>query len=138
MEETQEIIKSQLLIDFLAIYPEFDPLYKTQEQADRFMLIVEKLKCAYPQFKCYEQKCEEKIPFLMFIAHYIVMNGEAKIIGILPSSGIKSSSSVGDVSVDFQATPYDKDNFSYWLALSPYGREYLSWLQTQIGMTYVN
>ena len=127
----------KLLEDFLEVYPEFAPLYTTQKDIDRFMLLSEKIKCIYPRFKDAE-KCSDKFPYFMLVAHYIVMNGEAKTIGILPSSGIKSSSSVGDVSVGFQATPYDKDNFSYWLALSPYGREYLSWLQTQIGMTYVN
>lgn len=127
----------KLLEDFLAVYPEFTPLYTTQKSIDRFMLLAEKIKCIYPRFKNAE-RCSDKFPYFMLVAHYIVMSGEAKTIGILPSSGIKSNSSVGDVSVGFQATPYDKDNFSYWLALSSYGREYLSWLQTQIGMTYVN
>ena len=133
----EDLEKPKLLEDFLSVYPEFTPLYTTQKDIDRFMLLAEKIKCIYPRFKNAE-RCSDKFPYFMLVAHYIVMNGEAKKIGILASSGIKSSSSVGDVSVGFQATPYDKDNFSYWLALSPYGREYLSWLQTQIGMTYVN
>ena len=88
----------KLLEDFLAVYPEFAPIYTTQEQIDRFELLAEKIKCIYPRFKNAE-KCSDKFPYFMLVAHYIVMNGEAKSIGILPSSGIKSSSSVGDVSV---------------------------------------
>ena len=74
----------------------------------------------------------------MILAHYLVMTGETKDIGILESSGIKSGSSVGNVSISFESTPYGSDGFSYWLALSPYGREYLAWLQRQSGIRYVN
>lgn len=133
----EDLTIPKLLEEFLAVYPEFAPLYTTQEQIDRFELIIGKLKCIYPQYKNIEG-CNSRYPFFMLLAHTLVMNGETKSIGILASSGIKSNSSIGDVSVGFQATPYDKDNFSYWLALSPYGREYLAWLQTQVGMLYIN
>lgn len=137
MDTLEEIIKPELLTQFLGVYPEFNPLFVTQEQIDRFEIINDKLQCIYPEFNQLFL-CKNKYPYFMILAHYLVMSGEAKSINILPSSGIKSSSAVGNVSVGFQATPYDKDNFSYWLALSPYGREYLAWLQRQVGMVYVN
>lgn len=133
----EEIIKPTLLIEFLTVYPEFTPIFETQEQIDRFNVMVNKIKCIYPRFRNIE-RCMDKYPFFMILAHYFVMEGFTKSIGILASSGIKSNSAVGNVSIGFQATPYDKDNFSYWLALSPYGKEYLAWLQTQSGMVYVN
>lgn len=136
-QDIETVVKPQLLIQFLSVYPEFDLLFQTQLQVDRFEIINDKLQCVYPEFRQL-LFCQNKYPYFMIFAHYLVMNGEAKSINILPSSGIKSSSSVGNVSVGFQATPYDKDNFSYWLSLSSYGREYLAWLQRQIGMVYVN
>ena len=132
-----ELDNTEVLESFLSVYPEFEPLYTTQKDVDRFNALVEKQECLYPYFANFHN-CPLKYPFFMLLAHTIVMSGGAKNIGILPSSGIKSGSSVGDVSVSFQATPYDKDNFSYWLSLTSYGREYLAYLQTQIGMVYVN
>lgn len=131
------IIKPELLEQFLEVYPEFNPLFVEQKQIDRFEIINNKLECLYPEF--YDlARCQNKYPYFMILAHYLVMTGETKDIGILASSGIKSGSSVGNVSISFESTPYGSDGFSYWLALSPYGREYLAWLQRQSGIRYVN
>jgi hypothetical protein len=126
-----------MLNEFLGVYPEFTPLFQALEQVSRFEIINNKLQCVYPEFANL-LICANKYPYYMVLAHYLVMIGESKSIGILASSGIKSGSSVGGVSVSFQSTPYGSDNFSYWLALSAYGREYLAWLQRQSGLRFVN
>ena len=65
MEQIMEDLEiPKLLEDFLAVYPEFAPLYTTQEQIDRFELIVGKLKCVYPQYENIE-RCNSKYPFFM-------------------------------------------------------------------------
>ena len=132
-----DIEQPQILKDFLIVYPEFSPLYTTQEGIDSFLSIVAKLQCIYPEFQNIET-CKNKYPFFMLVAHTIVMDGKSSSIGIYPLKGLLSNSAVGNASVGYQQTPYSTDSFSYYLSLSKYGKEYLAWLQRQAGLVYVN
>jgi hypothetical protein len=87
-------------------------------------------------------KCRELYPFLALTAHYFVVAGGGENIGIVSTqgSGLIASSSVGDVSVSYQSSPYATkgDDFTYFLASTKYGQEYLAWLARQTGLNYVN
>ncbi len=100
--------------------------------------VFRRVSCLYPEFK--NVKDCKKIPLFALVAHYFVYQGFASSIGILSQKGLVASSSVGDVSVSYQSSPYaNKGNdFSYFLSLTPYGMEYLAWLQRQAGLLYVN
>lgn len=127
------------LKQFLAVYSEFKPAIKTQDDVNNFLVVFEKVKCLYPEFKDLSQ-CKDKFPFYMLVAHYVVMGGLTKSIGILPQNGLIANSSVGDVSVGYQASPYSikGDELTYYLSLTPYGMEYLAWLARQSGLKIVN
>lgn len=127
------------LNQFLAVYPEFEPAIKTQDDVDKFLVVFDKVKCLYPEFKDLS-KCKDKFPFYMLVAHYLVMSGLTKSIGILPQNGLIANSSVGDVSIGYQASPYSTkgDELTYYLSLTPYGMEYLAWLARQAGLRIVN
>lgn len=127
------------LKQFLAVYPEFKPAIKTQDDVDKFLVVFDKVKCLYPEFKDLS-KCKYKFPFYMLVAHYLVMSGLTKSIGILPQNGLIANSSVGDVSIGYQASPYSTkgDELTYYLSLTPYGMEYLAWLARQAGLRIVN
>lgn len=126
-----------LLEGFVRVYPEFESLIKTEEDAEKFYIIFDKIKCIYTRFSDL-QKCKELYPFYMLVAHTAVMKGYTKSINILPNTGgIVTNSSVGDVSIGYAPPPYTNE-FTYWLGMSPYGKEYLAWLATQSGLTYVN
>ncbi|EAK9907365.1 DUF4054 domain-containing protein [Campylobacter coli] len=127
------------LNQFLAVYPEFEPVIKTQDDVDKFLVVFDKVKCLYPEFKDLS-KCKDKFPFYMLVAHYLVMSGLTKSIGILPQNGLIANSSVGDVSIGYQASPYSTkgDELTYYLSLTPYGMEYLAWLARQAGLRIVN
>lgn len=127
------------LKQFLAVYPEFKSAIKTQDDVNNFLVIFDKVKCLYPEFKDLG-KCKDKFPFYMLVAHYLVMGGLSKSIGILPQNGLIANSSVGDVSIAYQASPYSTkgDELTYYLSLTPYGMEYLSWLARQSGLRIVN
>lgn len=101
-------------------------------------LIFKRVTCLYPEFKD-AKKCQ-KVPLYALVAHYFVYQGFASSIGILSQKGLVASSSVGDVSVSYQASPYAAkgNDFNYFLSLTPYGMEYLAWLQRQAGLSYVN
>lgn len=127
------------LKQFLAVYSEFEPAIKTQDDVDKFLVVFDKVKCLYPEFKDLS-KCKDKFPFYMLVAHYLVMSGLTKSIGILPQNGLIANSSVGDVSIGYQASPYSTkgDELTYYLSLTPYGMEYLAWLARQAGLRIVN
>ena len=131
------IILPDNLIDFLKVYPEFKPLFKHQDDIDRFESIYNEVKCIYPNFSNLEC-CDKKYPFYMLVAHYFVMAGYAISINILPQSGSVASSSVGGGSVGYQSNAYGKNDFSTYLSLTTYGRKYLAWLESRSGLLYVN
>lgn len=100
--------------------------------------LFKRVTCLYPEFRD-AKKCQ-KVPLYALVAHYFVYQGFASSIGILSQKGLVASSSVGDVSVSYQASPYAAkgNDFNYFLSLTPYGMEYLAWLQRQAGLSYVN
>lgn len=100
--------------------------------------LFKRVTCLYPEFRD-AKKCQ-KVPLYALVAHYFVYQGFASSIGILSQKGLVASSSVGDVSVSYQASPYAAkgNDFNYFLSLTPYGMEYLAWLQRQAGLLYVN
>lgn len=133
-DEYIEIIEA-----LLVIYPEFKPVLETQEQIDNFIAIIDQVRCLYPEFMDLK-KCQNKYPFLMLIAHYAVMAGLTKSIGIYAQNGLVASSSIDGVSVSYQSSPYSTkgDELTYYLSLTPYGLQYLAWLARQAGLKIVN
>jgi hypothetical protein len=133
-EEYAEIIEA-----LLTIYPEFKPILETQEQINNFIAIIDQVRCLYPEFNDLK-KCQNKYPFLMLIAHYAVMAGLTKSIGIYAQNGLVASSSIDGVSVSYQSSPYSTkgDELTYYLSLTPYGLQYLAWLARQAGLKIVN
>lgn len=133
-EEYAEIIEA-----LLTIYPEFKPVLETQEQVDNFIAIINQVRCLYPEFNDLK-KCQNKYPLLMLIAHYAVMAGLTKSIGIYAQNGLVASSSIDGVSVSYQSSPYSTkgDELTYYLSLTPYGLQYLAWLARQAGLKIVN
>lgn len=131
---------SDILDKFLTIYPEFRPVCESDEQKARFDSVVAKVQCIYTEFKDLD-KCCDLYPFIALTAHYFVAGGNAESIGITSSgAGLVASSSVGDVSISYQSSPYATkgDDFTYFLAQTRYGQEYLAWLARQTGLNYVN
>ncbi len=130
-----------MLEKFLKIYPEFKPVLQTDEQKELFDSTTAKIQCIFSEFKDLT-KCRELYPFLALTAHYFVVAGGGESIGIVSSqgTGLIASSSVGDVSVSYQSSPYATkgDDFTYFLASTKYGQEYLAWLARQTGLNYVN
>lgn len=129
-----------ILQKFTAIYPEFKPVLETDEQKEYFRGICSKVQCIFSEFKDLT-KCKEFYPYLTLCAHYFVVAGFAKSIGITSSeNGVVGSTSIGDISVSYQASPYSNkgDEFTYFLASTRYGQEYLAWLARQSGLKYVN
>ena len=130
-----------ILEKFLKIYPEFKPVLQTDEQIALFDSTSAKIQCIFSEFKDLT-KCRELYPFLALTAHYFVVAGGGESIGIVSTqgSGLIASSSVGDVSVSYQSSPYATkgDDFTYFLASTKYGQEYLAWLARQTGLNYVN
>ena len=112
---------------------------ETQEQIDNFIAIIDQVRCLYPEFMDLK-KCQNKYPFLMLIAHYAVMAGLTKSIGIYAQNGLVASSSIDGVSVSYQSSPYSTkgDELTYYLSLTPYGLQYLAWLARQAGLKIVN
>lgn len=132
------LILPELLAFFLYVYPEFKPLFKDKESIEYFTMLSDKVISVYFSNKPLKSKAD-RYPLFMLIAHKLVMSGFSKSIGILSQDGAIASSSVGEVSVSFQATPYSNgDEFTYNLSLTPYGREYLEWLARQAGLRIVN
>lgn len=133
-DEYVEIIEALLII-----YPELKPVLETQEQIDNFIAIINQVRCLYPEFRSLNT-CQDRYPFLMLIAHYAVMAGLTKSIGIYAQNGLVASSSIDGVSVSYQSSPYSTkgDELTYYLSLTPYGLQYLAWLARQAGLRIVN
>ena len=135
--EQEPIILPELLQSFLIIYPEFSEIFKDENSVNRVLAIVEQLKCLYPEFNDLD-KCYNKQPFFMLLAHYIVMSGLSNEIGIFAQNGLVASSSIDGVSVSYQGSPYTSDELTYFLSLTPYGMAYLAWLRRQAGLRIIN
>ena len=121
---------------FLQTYPEFKAV-PYGIVCDMFL----KINCIYPKYKDLEQTSEaippEVYPFFMLVAHYLCIEGKAEIAGFNRSSGVVSSSSIDGVSVSYVAPPL-KDNFQYFFSKTPYGQEYLAYINSNNVMLYVN
>lgn len=130
---------AEIIEALLTIYPEFKPILETQGQIDSFLAIIDQVRCLYPEFSDLK-KCQNKYPLLMLIAHYSVMAGLTKSIGIYAQNGLVASSSIDGVSVSYQSSPYSTkgDELTYYLSLTPYGLQYLAWLARQAGLKIVN
>lgn len=169
-ENPEEAYLKECLKEFLSFYPEFKPLFVKVELVEKepdnndsqnehgekpkpelvevesvneimvknLESLFKRVTCLYPEFRDVK-KCQ-KVPLYALVAHYFVYQGFASSIGILSQKGLVASSSVGDVSVSYQASPYAAkgNDFNYFLSLTPYGMEYLAWLQRQAGLSYVN
>ena len=137
---------SPLLKEFLIRYPEFKPLFQTQESISDFYRFIDDLKC-YPGLSIFKDFSDTNIikrleyPFFNALAHLIVMSGYATSIGLNEQSGLIASSSVGSVSISYQASPYTNSTFGkydYWWAQTKYGQAFLAWKQANSGFRYVN
>ena len=131
------LILPKLLQDFLVIYQEFTPIFKDESVINRVLALIEQIKCLYPEFSDLE-RCNNKHPFYMLLAHYLVMRGFTQELGIFSQNGLVSSSSIDGVSVSYQSSPYSSDELTYFLSLTPYGIMYLAWLRRQAGLRIIN
>lgn len=134
-QDTQEPT-SPLLDFFLSIYPEFKALQDKQVILNMF----KKISLLYPSYKPTEPLDTERAeiyPFTMLVAHYLVIGGYALEIGLNKPSGLVASSSIDGVSVSYQAQ-ITKDQFQYFFSQTPYGQEYLAYLNTQAGLRLIN
>ena len=131
------LILPKLLQDFLVIYGEFTPIFKDESVINRVLVLIEELKCLYPEFSDLE-RCTDKHPFYMLLAHYLVMRGFTQELGIFSQNGLIASSSIDGVSVSYQNSPYSSDELTYFLSLTPYGIMYLAWLRRQAGLRIIN
>ena len=125
------------LSSFVKFYPEFGEIFKDESIIDNALALVEQIKCLYPEFLDLD-KCSNKQPFFMLLAHYLVMRGFTQEIGIFSQNGQISSSSIDGVSVSYQSSPYSSDELTYFLSLTPYGMAYLAWLRRQAGLRIIN
>lgn len=125
------------LESFVKFYPEFREIFKDESVVDNALALVEQIKCLYPEFLDLD-KCYDKQPFFMLLAHYLVMRGFTQEIGIFSQNGQVSSSSIDGVSVSYQSSPYSSDELTYFLSLTPYGMAYLAWLRRQAGLRIIN
>ena len=125
------------LASFVKFYPEFAEIFKDESVIDNALALVEQIKCLYPEFLDLD-KCYDKQPFFMLLAHYLVMRGFTQEIGIFSQNGQISSSSIDGVSVSYQSSPYSSDELTYFLSLTPYGMAYLAWLRRQAGLRIIN
>ena len=130
-----------LLQHFLQTYKEFNPLLENNK--DDILRMFEKIACLYPSYKKLLTQddiylsCGLYYPFFMLVAHYLIVNGFGVLVGINKPSGIVTSSSIDSVSVSYQTAPF-KDNFQYFFSQTPYGLEYLAYLNTQSGIMLIN
>lgn len=135
-ETPQEPTPNPLLDFFLSIYPEFNALTNKQVIINMF----KKISLLYPSYKPTEPLDTERAeiyPFAMLVAHYLVIGGYAIEIGLGKPSGLVASSSIDGVSVSYQAQ-ITKDQFQYFFSQTPYGQEYLAYLNTQAGLRLIN
>lgn len=118
--------------DFVDLYPEFKGLSE-----DVYNAMQSKILCLFPQYKNTQTNCANKILGYLLIAHFLVIEGKAVSLGINKPSGVVASSNVGSVSVSMQTPPY-KNATDYFFYSTPYGLEYLAYLDQIGGMCYVN
>ena len=52
--------------------------------------------------------------------------------GAVGGSGLIQSASVGGVNVSFQVPQYMKSSWDWWLAQTPYGQQYLAFLESRV------
>lgn len=116
---------------FLELFPEFTGI----SDAD-FTRTNERVTCLFPEYNNQEVCTNEKVQSLL-IAHFLVISGSASIVGIQKPSGVVGSSSVGSVSVGMIAPPM-RNLAEYYFASTPYGLEYMAWINQRRGFFYVN
>ena len=124
-----------ILDSFLSIYPEFKAL-----ENKHFLNMFKKISLLYPSYapkNPFDTERAEIYPFFMLVAHYLVIGGYALEIGLNKPSGLVASSSIDGVSVSYQAQ-ITKDQFQYFFSQTPYGQEYLAYLNTQAGLRLIN
>ena len=129
-------IENPLYDLFLQTYAEFKSV-AFQDVVNMFV----KISCIYPKYKDLVQKNDPNLcdtyPFFMLVAHYLCIEGKAEVAGFNRSGGVVSSSSIDSVSVSYVAPPL-KDNFQYFFSKTPYGQEYLAYINSNNVMLYVN
>lgn len=134
-EATQDTT-NPILDSFLSIYPEFNALTNKQNILNMFKKI-SLLYPSYAQKNPFDTERAEIYPFFMLVSHYLVIGGYALEIGLNKPSGLVASSSIDGVSVSYQAQ-ITKDQFQYFFSQTPYGQEYLAYLNTQAGLRLIN
>ena len=121
---------------FIETYKEFKGI-ESSEVTNMF----QKIGCIYPKYKDLVKTSDlnlcDSYPFFMLTAHYLCIEGKAEVVGINRSNGVVSSSSIDGVSVSYATMPY-KDNFQYFFSQTPYGQEYLAYINSNNIMLYVN
>lgn len=120
--------------NFIAQFPEFKGLSE-----DVYNAMQSKILCLFPQYKPNNnnQQCANSLLGYLLIAHFLVIEGKAVSVGINKPAGVVASSTVGGVSVSMQTPPY-KNATDYFFYSTPYGLEYLAYLNQIGGMFYVN
>ena len=121
---------------FIETYKEFKGI-----QSIELINMFQKIGCIYPKYKDLVKTSDPNLcdtyPFFMLTAHYLCIEGKAEVVGINRSNGVVSSSSIDGVSVSYATPPY-KDNFHYFFSQTPYGQEYLAYINSNNVMLYVN
>ena len=133
VDYTPTIVKA-----FINVYIEFEPMIKDAKTLSYIESTMQKVASIYPQYDVFTKSNKKKMfyPFCMLVAHYLVITNKASSIGLNRSVGIVSSSSIDGVSVSYQ-TQQTRDNFQYFFNQTPYGQEYLAYLNTQNGLMLV-
>lgn len=117
--------------DFTETYTEFKGILETD-----FNNTYNKVKVLFSQYSNYKIPKNITLTYLL-IAHFLVMEGKAVSVGINQPLGLIASSSVGSVNVSLQTAPY-KNATEYYFYSTPYGIEYLAYLNQVSGICYVN
>ncbi len=125
------------MYEFFKTFPELKPTASTKEGLERWQNVMKKVKCIYQEYSQPENICTA-YPLFALTAHYGIIEGLGKEVGIVRADGVVASSSVGDVSVSFQTQPYGNNEFTYFLGLTKYGLEFLAWLNRRSGLYYAN
>lgn len=125
------------MYEFFKTFPELKPTASTKEGLEKWQNVMKKVKCIYQEYSQPENICTA-YPLFALTAHYGIIEGLGKEVGIVRADGVVASSSVGDVSVSFQTQPYGNNEFTYFLGLTKYGLEFLAWLNRRSGLYYAN
>lgn len=125
------------MYEFFKTFPELKPTASTREGLEKWQNVMKKVKCIYQEYAQPENICSA-YPLFALTAHYGIIEGLGKEVGIVRADGVVASSSVGDVSVSFQTQPYGNNEFTYFLGLTKYGLEFLAWLNRRNGLYYAN